>query len=125
MKFRFLVDNQNSSSYNINEDISKEFIDMPSFTKCWKELGLTDEDYRELQNLILKGMHADPLGSDCYKIRFSPTKLNKGKNTSSRIIYIDFIEQGNIYFITAFSKSDEANITKTELSDIRELAKSI
>lgn len=118
-----LVENSKKIIYNIKEDVSKEFIDLPSFTKRWKELGLNDEDYRELQNLIIKGIHADPLGTDCHKIRFSPSRLNKGKNTSSRIIYIDFIEKGNVYFITVFSKSDEANITRTELADIRELSK--
>lgn len=31
----------------------RAFIEVPMFTKKWKELGLTDETLRELQNILL------------------------------------------------------------------------
>ena len=31
----------------------RTFIEVPIFTKKWKELGLTDETLRELQNILL------------------------------------------------------------------------
>lgn len=31
----------------------RTFIEVPMFTKKWKELGLTDEALRELQNVLL------------------------------------------------------------------------
>lgn len=34
------------------------FIEVPMFTKKWKELGLTDENLRELQNILLENPKA-------------------------------------------------------------------
>lgn len=34
--------------------MDRTFIEVPMFTKKWKELGLTDETLRNLQNILLK-----------------------------------------------------------------------
>ena len=34
--------------------MKRTFIEVPLFTKKWKELGLTDEDLRDLQNILLQ-----------------------------------------------------------------------
>lgn len=103
----------------------KEFIELSTFKKSWSNLGLTDDDLNDLQILIMKNENITPLGTNVYKIEFSPKHLNKGKNTSDRVIYIEYIKDSKVYLVLAFSKSDEANITKTELKQIRELSKNI
>lgn len=120
-----VLNNYTKHEYNINESASREFIELPEFRKLWAKLNLTDEDLRELQSLIIDGHSAIPLGSNVYKIRYSSKKLNKGKDTSNRVIYIDFIIDSKVYLITVFSKSDEANITNTELDSIRNLSKEL
>lgn len=120
-----VLNNYTKHEYNINESASREFIELPEFRKLWAKLNLTDEDLRELQSLIIDGHSAIPLGSNVYKIRYSSKKLNKGKDTSNRVIYIDFIIDSKVYLITVFSKSDEANITNTELDSIRNLFKEL
>lgn len=120
-----VLNNYTKHEYNINESASREFIELPEFRKLWAKLNLTDEDLRELQLLIIDGHSAIPLGSNVYKIRYSSKKLNKGKDTSNRVIYIDFIIDSKVYLITVFSKSDEANITNTELDSIRNLSKEL
>ena len=36
------------------EKVKRTFIEVPIFTKKWKELGLTDENLRELQNILFR-----------------------------------------------------------------------
>lgn len=105
---------------------SKAFVELPSFTNSWKSLGLTDDDLRSLQNIILTDPEsAIALGSNVYKIRFKPVTHNHGKDTSDRVIYIDIIKDSKIYLVLVFKKADEANITNKELEAIRSIAKEV
>lgn len=38
--------------------MKRTFIEVPIFTNRWKELGLTDEDLRELENVLLRNPKA-------------------------------------------------------------------
>ena len=38
--------------------MNRTFIEVPQFTKKWKELGLSDESLRELENILLKNPKA-------------------------------------------------------------------
>ena len=69
--------------------MKRTFIEVPLFTKKWKELGLTDEDLRDLQNILLQ----NPKSGDVIqgtgglrKIRI-PMK-GRGKSGGSRVIYV-------------------------------------
>ncbi len=111
---------------SLEEGLDRTFIELPSFKATWKNLGLNDEDLQELQNLIISNPSLGiSLGSNVYKIRFSPKSLNYGKDTSNRVIYIDMIKDSQIYLVIAFSKADESNITKKELEKIKEISKEV
>ena len=111
---------------SLEEGLDRTFIELPSFKATWKNLGLNDEDLQELQNLIISNPSLGiSLGSNVYKIRFSPKSLNHGKDTSDRVIYIDMIKDSQIYLVIAFSKADESNITKKELEKIKEISKEV
>ena len=111
---------------SLEEGLDRTFIELPSFKATWKNLGLNDEDLQELQNLIISNPSLGiSLGSNVYKIRFSPKSLNHGKDTSNRVIYIDMIKDSQIYLVIAFSKADESNITKKELEKIKEISKEV
>lgn len=38
--------------------MNRTFIEVPVFTKKWQELGLTDENLRDLQNILLQNEKA-------------------------------------------------------------------
>ena len=102
---------------------AKTFVETKEFEKCWKVLKLTEQDLADLQTTIINLKDtATPLGSGVNKIRFAPETYNKGKNNSIRVIYVDVMVDEYIYLISAFSKSDEANITENEEKEIRETA---
>ena len=121
-----IVENKLENSYNINERVapSSSFVELEGFKRDWENLGLNDDDLRDLQNLIINNPSSSiPLGSNVYKIRFSPERLNRGKDTANRVIYIEVIKSNVIYLATAFSKSEEANISKKEEDTLRAFAK--
>lgn len=121
-----LVEDLNEECYNINEAVapSSSFVELEGFKRDWRDLGLNDDDLRDLQNLIINNPSSSiPLGSNVYKIRFSPERLNRGKDTANRVICIEVIKSNVIYLATAFSKSEEVNISKTEEDTLRAFAK--
>ena len=129
---QYLIKNESKSiEHNVVPDESLEasksrtFIELPEFQKLWQKFNLTDDDLMSLQNQIINGNQAVSLGSNVYKIRFSPKQISKGKDTTDRVIYIDYIIDSKVYLVTIFSKSDESNLTKDELNNIRKLSKSL
>lgn len=69
--------------------MNRTFIEVPTFTKKWKELGLTDENLRELENILLENSKAGDAiqgTGGLRKIRISLD--NKGKR-GGRVIYVD------------------------------------
>ena len=53
------------------------------------------------------------------KVRFAFE--DRGKSGSVRVIYIDFEVYEKIFLLTAYAKSDQANLTKKERNDLRGL----
>lgn len=107
-------------------DISKSFVELETFKYTWKNLGLDDEDLRYLENQIIHNPQQwISLGSEVYKIYYSPKDSNKGKNTSHRVLYINLVKKDQIYLHSAFSKADMANISKDTLENIKEVSKKL
>ncbi len=116
--------------YIINMSYEKEiirtFIEVPLFSKRWKEIGLGDEELRILQIMLLKDPQSGPImegTGGIRKVRF-PLE-NKGKSGSVRVCYTDFEEYEVIYLITAFTKDEQDNLTKEERNVLKKLVKSL
>lgn len=104
----------------------RTFIEVPLFTKRWKEIGLNDDDLRSLQIMLLKDPQSGPVmegTGGIRKVRF-PIK-NIGKSGGVRVCYTDFEEYEVIYLITAFSKSDQETLTASEKDVLKRLVKSL
>ena len=86
-------------------DMTRSFIEVPLFSKRWKELGLGDQELRQLQLLLLKAPESGPIiegTGGIRKVRFPIN--NQGKSGSVRVCYTDFAEYEIIYLLTAFKK---------------------
>ena len=102
--------------------MQRAFIELPLFTRRWKELGLHDDELLRLQLLLLKDPAAGPLmegTGGIRKIRF-PLE-NRGKSGSIRVCYADFEEEERIYLITAFAKAKQENLTDSEKAVLKKL----
>ena len=104
--------------------MTRTFIEVPLFTKRWKEIGLNDSELRSLQIMLLKDPESGPVmegTGGIRKVRF-PLE-NRGK--SVRICYTDFAEYEVIYLITAFEKKEQENLSTEEKSVLKKLVKSL
>ena len=104
----------------------RTFIEVPLFSKRWKEIGLGEEELRSLQIMLLKDPESGPVmegTGGIRKVRF-PLK-NRGKSGSIRVCYTDFAEYEVTYLITAFEKKDQENLSNNEKNVLRKLVKAL
>ena len=109
-----------------NERMTRTFIEVPLFTKRWKEIGLGDDELKALQIMLLKDPESGPVmegTGGIRKVRF-PLE-NRGKSGGVRVCYTDFEEYEVIYLITAFEKKEQENLTKEEKNVLKKLVKSL
>ena len=104
------------------DELSRIFVELPSFIARWKSLGLTDDDLLRLEIDLL----SDPkIGAvmqgtgGVRKVRFSFE--NRGKSGSIRVIYIDFEVYEKIFLLTAYAKADQSSLTKKERNALKGL----
>ena len=106
--------------------MTRTFIEVPLFTKRWKEIGLDDEELQALQIMLLKDPESGPImegTGGIRKVRF-PLE-NRGKSGRVRVCYTDFAVDEVIYLITAFEKKDQENLTAEEKNVLKKLVKSL
>jgi len=106
--------------------MTRTFIEVPIFTRRWKEIGLGDEELQTLQIMLLKDPESDPVmegTGGIRKVRF-PLE-NRGKSGSVRVCYTDFAEYEVTYLITAFEKKEQENLSNEEKVVLKKLVKSL
>lgn len=106
--------------------MTRLFVELPIFRSRWKDMGLTDNDLKRLQEELL----ADPkIGAvmrgtgGVRKMRFAFEK--RGRSGSVRVIYVDFEVYEKIFLITAYSKSEQENLTEAERNEIKQMIRTL
>lgn len=97
--------------------MNRSFVEVPMFTAKWWELGMTDEDLRELQKVLLqnpkKGDSIAGTGG-LRKIRIPMENRGKGKRSGARVLYVDVEIKELIYFINVYSKDEKDDLSEDE-----------
>ena len=104
----------------------RTFIEVPLFTRRWKEIGLDDNELLALQVMLLKDPESGPVmegTGGIRKVRFPVA--NRGKSHSVRVCYTDFAEYEVTYLITAFEKKEQENLSDAEKSVLKKLVKAL
>ena len=106
--------------------MNRTFIEVPMFTKKWKELGLTDDNLRDLENILLN----DPKTGEAIqgtggirKIRISMDNRGKGKRGGARVIYVDVELKETVYFINVYTKDEKDDLTEDEKKAFKAVVK--
>lgn len=95
--------------------MTRTFIEVPTFTKRWKELGLSDDDLRNLQQILLDDPKTGKViqgSGGLRKVRIPMDSI--GKRGGSRVLYVDIEVKETIYLINVYSKHEKENITEEE-----------
>ena len=102
--------------------MEREFIILPHFEAKWKDMGLTDADLQVLENTIMENPDIPPVIPGTGGIRKIRIKLQgRGKRGGGRVLYIDFVVQKQIYFLTAYAKNQKKDLTHDEKKSLKSL----
>lgn len=95
--------------------MNREFIETTEFQSRWKNLGMTDDDLRELQNYLMEHPDVAPMiqgTGGLRKLRWA--REGKGKSGGLRTIYIDMRSSAQIYLVTVFGKDEKDDLSPAE-----------
>lgn len=90
-------------------------------------MGLTDNDLIPLENALLKNPRLGDViegTGGARKIRIQ-LKSGRGKSSGGRVIYIDILDKSQIYFLLAYPKNKQVNLTAEQKSMIRKAIETI
>lgn len=102
--------------------MKRTFKEVPSFTMKWQSLGLTDEDLRTLENVLLK----DPKTGDAISGTGGLRKIripmdNIGKRGGARVIYVDIEIKECIYLLNVYAKNEQTDLSDKEKKMLKKL----
>jgi mRNA-degrading endonuclease RelE of RelBE toxin-antitoxin system len=70
------------------------------------------------QSLSENPTQGTPLGNHCYKIRLAIASKNKGKSGGARVITYFVSEDGMVYLLSIYDKSDQDSISNEEIQTL-------
>lgn len=85
-----------------------------------KYISLKSELWELIKGLKEHPEAGTPIGHNCYKIRIAIKSKGKGKSGGGRIITCVRVENGRVYLLTIFDKSEKASISNKELEELLE-----
>lgn len=105
----------------------REFVQTHEFSKQWDDLGLSDNELRVLESLLISNPESGDLipksrGARKLRIQIVPSK---GKRGGGRVIYVDYLDLEKLYMLSVYSKSEKSNLSPSEVSQIKDTIKSI
>lgn len=95
--------------------MNRTFKEVPSFTAKWRSMGLTDEDLRTLENILLKNPKmgdAIPGTGGIRKIRIPLDNI--GKRSGARVIYVDVEVKECVYLLNVYAKNEKTDLSGKE-----------
>lgn len=106
--------------------MNRTFKETPLFVSKWKSLGLTDDDLRKLENILLKNPKAGVVISGTGGLRKIRIPLkNIGKRSGARAIYVDIEIKECIYLLNVYTKNERSDITDKEKKMLTKLVEAL
>ena len=103
-----------------------EIIETPIFTKLLKDLEVSDEDYRELQGLLVISPDYGDLiigTGGARKVRMK--RSGGGKRGGHRVIYYWKYQSDQIYMLLVYSKGKRDDLTPNQKKDLKNVIEEI
>ena len=106
--------------------MTREFVYTEPFRKCWKAMGLSEDDLKKLEEILLE----NPQSGDVIEGTGGARKMriqieNRGKPGGGRVIYVDVFEKEKLYFLLAYPKNVQDNLTPDQKKQVRKLVEAI
>ncbi len=104
------------------------FVQLDPFAKKWAKLGLSDDDLRSLEVIIMTLSERPPVmkgTGGLRKIRLSPGSMNKGKRDAFRVCYALFPDYGIALLVTVYGKNEMSDLSMADRKAIAKVIKAI
>jgi len=101
------------------------FVNTSFFDKCWRSLGLSDEDLRNFQNLLLLNPAVGDIIEETGGVRKTRWNLGTGKSHGARIVYLDLEKYERLYCLMAYPKNVKEDLTAEDKKIIKRLVNDI
>lgn len=102
--------------------MNRTFIEVPSFTSKWKELGLDDEDLRNLESILINNPKIGRTITGTGGIRKVRIPIRKiGKRAGGRVIYVDIEVKECIYLLDVYTKNEKTDLSVKERNILKRL----
>ena len=106
--------------------MTRKFIYTEPFRRCWRAMGLGDDDLLVLEQALL----ANPQLGDVIEGTGGARKMRiqlmgRGKRGGGRVVYLDVFEQGNLYLLFAYPKNVQEDLTPDQKKAIRSMIEAI
>ena len=89
-------------------------------------MGLNDENLRELEQELLKNPQSEDVIEGTGGARKLRIKIrNRGKSGGGRVIYLDVFEKEKLYFLFAYPKNVQENLTAEQKRIIKNIIEEI
>ena len=106
--------------------VKREFIYTEPFRKCWKAMGLGDDEQHKLENILLENPRKGAVIEGLAGIRKLRIKLaGRGKSSGGRVIYLDFLEKEKLYLLFAYPKNVQEDLTPEQRKVLRRMVEAI
>ena len=100
--------------------LTRVFIHGKHFEEQWSTLGLSDNDMKDLQTILLENPKIGAVirgTGRLRKMRFNYG--NRGKSHCARVCYVDFEYQNKIFLVMVFAKNQMENFSPAERNNIK------
>ena len=106
--------------------VEREFIYTEPFRKCWKAMGLGDDEQHELENILLENPRKGVVIEGLAGIRKLRIKLEgRGKRGGGRVIYLDVLEKKKLDLLFAYPTNVQEDLTSEQRKLLRYMAEAI
>lgn len=99
--------------------MNRLFVYTEPFHKCWKAMGLSDNDLLSLEEILLKNPHMGDVIEGTGGARKLRIQLNDNRGKSGgRVIYLDVFETERLYLLFVYPKNVQENLTPEQKKTI-------
>lgn len=106
--------------------MTREFVYTEPFRKCWKAMGLSEDDLKKLEEILLENPQLGDVIEGTGGARKMRIQIeNRGKSGGGRVIYVDVFEKEKLYFLLAYPKNVQDNLTPDQKKQVHKLVEAI
>jgi mRNA-degrading endonuclease RelE of RelBE toxin-antitoxin system len=82
---------------------------------------LKEELFRLLESLRENPAQGSPIGHGCFKLRLSIASKGKGKSGGARVITHLTVQEGTVYLLSIYDKSELSSLTDVQIKALLKL----